>query len=173
MADCGRNNFHREECNCCHRNAYGVEQSLEEMDFHRSLGSACMTGDLQRIDRLISKGVDVNADDASGYAPLHYASRNGHVQACSLLLKNGALPNKKTRGGHATSLHRASYAGHENVVKMLIDAGADPCAQDSDGCTALHKAVIQGHHGIANLLMSVNTKISEIRDNKGLLARDY
>eukprot|EP01018_Ginkgo_biloba_P007874 Gb_40757 [translate_table: standard] len=57
---------------------------------------------------------------------------------------NGALVNKRIRTGQATSLHRAAYAGHEEVVKVLIEAGGDPCAQDSDGYTPLHKADTDG-----------------------------
>eukprot|EP01018_Ginkgo_biloba_P007872 Gb_40756 [translate_table: standard] len=87
MASAEKGRLHSKECNCCSKNVYGVAESLEEMDFHRSLGGACMAGDLKRIERLISKGVDVNGEDSSGYAPLHYAARNGHIQACSLLLK--------------------------------------------------------------------------------------
>lgn len=87
MADAKVNNHHGKECDCCCTNAYGVAESMEEMDFNRSLWGACVIGDLERIERLISKGVDVNAEDSSGYAPLHYAARNGHSQACSVLLK--------------------------------------------------------------------------------------
>ncbi|KAH9320528.1 hypothetical protein KI387_015167 [Taxus chinensis] len=166
MAVAKTNNHHQKECNCCCKNAYGVAESMEEMDFNRSLWGACVRGDLEQIGRLISKGVDVNAEDSSGYTPLHYAARNGHVQACLILLKNGALANKKTRSGQATSLHRAAYAGHEEVVKVLIDAGADPYAQDFYGSTSLHKAVDQGHQRIISTLINVNTKVAEIRDNK-------
>ncbi|GLJ12763.1 hypothetical protein SUGI_0197280 [Cryptomeria japonica] len=173
MADANMNNHHGKECDCCCKNAYGVAESMEEMDFNRSLWGACVIGDLERIERLISKGVDVNAEDSYGYSPLHYAARNGHSQACSVLLKNGAFVNKKLRSGQATSLHRAAYAGHEEVVKVLLAAAADPCAQDSYGCTPLHKAVKQGHERIASMLTNVNKKVSEIRDNKGLLPSDY
>lgn len=95
----------------------------------------------------------MDGDDPSGYAPLHYAARNGHLDACLLLLQNGAQVDKCTRAGRATSLHRAAYAGHIEVVKALIQAGANIEAKDSDGCTPLHKADAQGHADIVKLLV--------------------
>ena len=44
----------------------------------------------------------------------------------------------------ATCLHKASFSGHLNVVKFLLDNGADIYAQDIEGCTALHKATFSG-----------------------------
>ena len=51
----------------------------------------------------------------------------------------GADVNAQTRSGRASSLHRAAYAGHVTVVKLLIKYGADPRLSDSDGQTPLHK----------------------------------
>lgn len=50
------------------------------------------------------------------------------------------MVDQRTRAGQATSLHRAAYAGHLDIVKLLLERGADVCAQDADGCTPLHKA---------------------------------
>ena len=41
--------------------------------------------------------------------------------------------------GGATPLHRAAYAGHRDIVELLLSNGADPRLVDSDGKTALHK----------------------------------
>ncbi len=50
------------------------------------------------------------------------------------------MVDQRTRAGQATSLHRAAYTGHLDIVKLLLERGADVCAQDADGCTPLHKA---------------------------------
>lgn len=55
-------------------------------------------------------------------------------------MQNGAQVDKCTRAGKATSLHRAAYAGHIEVVKLLLKAGADAFKEDSDGLTPLQKA---------------------------------
>ena len=55
-------------------------------------------------------------------------------------LQNGAQVDRRTRAGQATSLHRAAYAGHTDVVKVLLQHGADVKVKDTDGQTPLHKA---------------------------------
>ncbi len=50
-------------------------QKLEEVDFERGLWSAAINGDVARTGELLRKGIDPNILDASGYTPLHYASR--------------------------------------------------------------------------------------------------
>ncbi|XP_041260559.1 ankyrin repeat domain-containing protein 39 isoform X2 [Onychostruthus taczanowskii] len=74
--------------------------------------------------------------------PQHYASRNGHLGVCRLLLERGAPCDARTPGG-ATPLHRACYRGHRAVTELLLAHGADPAAADGDGKTGLHK----GPHG--------------------------
>jgi hypothetical protein len=68
----------------------------------------------------------------------HYASRNGRLPACRMLIEKGASVNVQTLGG-ATPLHRAAYAGHMDIIRLLLGNKADPRLTDSDGKTALHK----------------------------------
>jgi ankyrin repeat protein len=37
-------------------------------------------------------------------------------------------------------LHLASHEGHEQVIRLLIEKGADVNARDADGMTAVHFA---------------------------------
>ena len=78
---------HDHEC-CDGRTKWAASQSLDEMDFHKSLSAAAQRNDLLRMEELLRRGSPVDGDDdPSGYAPLHYASRSGHLDACILLLK--------------------------------------------------------------------------------------
>ncbi|MCO5597004.1 hypothetical protein L7F22_051076 [Adiantum nelumboides] len=77
------------------------------------------------------------------------------------MLQNGAQVDKCTRSGKATSLHRAAYAGHIEVVKTLIKAGADVFKKDSDGRWAVEKAEAQGHVEIVNLLVDAACKLEQ------------
>lgn len=73
-------------------------------------------GDEERVRSLIAKADNckgiVNTPDNSGYTPLHYAARKGHVDICKILLQNGALIDAKTNSGQATPLHKAAAAGN-------------------------------------------------------------
>jgi ankyrin repeat protein len=64
----------------------------------------------------------VNAKDSWGYAPLPFAAENGQLEMVQLLLDQGAEVNAQG-GEHGNALYAASAGGHEQVVKVLLDAG--------------------------------------------------
>jgi ankyrin repeat protein len=55
----------------------------------------------------------------------------------------GADPNIKTQKEERTALFDAVEAGHPDIVRMLLKAGADPDVQDICGFTPLMRLVIQ------------------------------
>lgn len=65
---------------------------------------------LDQLIRFIGLGQQ-NATDKMGYTPLHYAARNGHLEACEILLRSGANVNAVTTSGGVTSLMRAAIMG--------------------------------------------------------------
>jgi serine/threonine-protein phosphatase 6 regulatory ankyrin repeat subunit B len=107
---------------------------------------ATMRGDLAAVKRYLDEGADINAyyNNATG---LMYASQNGHTEVVRLLLDRGANPNlgkleypstqlqpgqistsSFSSGGledWATPLYWASKNGHADIVKLLLEKGAD------------------------------------------------
>ena len=78
--------------------------------------------------------------------------------------------NAKREGG-STPLHGAAEGGHEEIVKLLIVAGADLHATTvpmlgGGGWTPLHSAARQGHRGIVELLIEKGTDVNA-RDSSG------
>ena len=136
-------------------------QSLDELDFERGIWQAAYYGDTSKISSFLNKGTNANIRDASGYTALHYASRNNHLTTVKQLLSAGACVNVLTKCGRDTPLHRAAYMGHEDVVRCLLENGADVMLQNEDGQTALHKAVIGGHVRVVGLL--VKAGVEEIK----------
>ncbi|KIJ10500.1 hypothetical protein PAXINDRAFT_101996 [Paxillus involutus ATCC 200175] len=60
----------------------------------------------------------------SGRSPLHVAALNGSTASVSCLLESGALVHLRDALGH-TALYYAARRGHEDIVDILISAGAN------------------------------------------------
>lgn len=65
----------------------------------------------------------------------------------------------------------AANQGHQNVVKMLIESGANVNKRYTDGQTALFDAVRNNDKEMTNLLILYNAD-KTIKDNEGKTAFD-
>ncbi|KAJ7068404.1 ankyrin repeat-containing domain protein, partial [Mycena amicta] len=71
-----------------------------------------------------------------------------------------------------TALHIASLKGHEELVRMLCDFGADVDLSDNKGNTSLHYASSWGHIPIVQLLIERGC-VYTAKNNEGFTALDY
>jgi ankyrin repeat protein len=51
----------------------------------------------------------------------------------------------------------AASAGHEGVVQLLLEAGADVNARTKRGCSALHYTASKGHIRVAKILIEAGS----------------
>ncbi|WP_159590159.1 ankyrin repeat domain-containing protein [Hydrogenophaga sp. BPS33] len=119
-------------------------------------------------------GIDLNATDQEGAAPLHLAARMNQMLACNLLLDHGADDQQPGPEGR-TPLHEACRAGHESVVTWLMaqdsfrpdgpDKGAALNALDQHGMTPLRHAVQEGRHGVVERLLEAEHLDPNLADN--------
>jgi ankyrin repeat protein len=88
----------------------------------------------EQIARLIiDYGADMEAKDTeNSWSPLYYAAENDNLPALRVLLEAGANPNTRDAYG-CTPLHRGAY--HADVVRLLLENGADIDAATKDGQT--------------------------------------
>jgi hypothetical protein len=85
---------------------------------------------------------------------LSEAVRKGDAAKVRELLKRGANPNAKNEHGW-TPLHRATYWGHADVARLLLEHGADANAENKNSFipTPLHLAAAMGHVDVTKLLL--------------------
>eukprot|EP00039_Didymoeca_costata_P020353 m.340973 g.340973 ORF g.340973 m.340973 type:complete len:777 (+) comp19678_c0_seq1:265-2595(+) len=107
------------------------------------------------------KGVQphVNCLTPYGKSNLHHqvqVDRKGQLERVKDLLSWGADPNIPYGPTKMTALHMATSWRKSDVAKELLDAGADPAAEDVNGMTPLHLACIFGDMSSVEAL--VNTK---------------
>jgi len=84
---------------------------------------------------LIERGADVNALSNASFArvpPLGTAAFVRSVALARRLLDAGADVNGQGEGGF-TALHTAAQNGDESLIRLLLERGADPTIEMSDG----------------------------------------
>lgn len=86
--------------------------------------NAAKAGDLNRVQKLVVQGADVNARAVRDETPLMYAALAGQGEIVAYLLQRGADIDARSAPG-VTALHAAAYAGHADIVSLLISRGAD------------------------------------------------
>jgi ankyrin repeat protein len=91
----------------------------------QDLLAATEVGDLEHMQALLAKRVDINAVNAQGWTSLHVAATGGNVEVVGLLLKHGADVNAASNIG-ATPLDNAiTYSRSQEVVALLLEHGAE------------------------------------------------
>jgi len=115
--------------------------------------SAATSGHLEKVKELVEKDPKlVNAKDASGRTPLHWACRGVHFEVLKYLLEKGADVNAKTNNGDAP-LHYAVLSGNINIVKQLLDHGAYHSIKNSNSDTPLNIAVATRSKDLMEILL--------------------
>ncbi len=110
------------------------------------LMKAAQVGHCKVISKLLAYGADLEAKDQSGSTALMYAASAGQLSACELLIKYGAQidaidKNNETALMKAARLTLQSNGQHVEIVKLLLELGANAQVADRLGNTALKRAV--------------------------------
>jgi predicted Ser/Thr protein kinase len=84
---------------------------------------AAEEGQVERVKKLIRKGVNLEARDEMGETALMKAAHKGYIHTVKLLLANGADVHAKNPFGE-TALSLASREGRAYIVELLRQAGA-------------------------------------------------
>jgi len=90
---------------------------------------AAIKGDIDIINLLIAKGVDVNASHKHGGTALMFAAEKGHIDVAKLLIQKGADVNAASRH-FSSALVSAFQKNHINIIKLLIDKAVAECKGD-------------------------------------------
>lgn len=123
--------------------------------------SATACGDTETLRRLLDADKSLAKSlSPDGWTPLHLAAFFGQTDALKLLLNTGAaVTAQSTNEMQNHPIHAASAGRHTEVVRTLIEWGADVNARQHGGWTPLHAAAQSGDLEMAQILIAAGADV--------------
>ncbi|XP_007486607.2 ankyrin repeat and death domain-containing protein 1B isoform X2 [Monodelphis domestica] len=118
----------------------------------RSFHAAAKRNNLDIMEQLVEKKVNINAMNSMKRTALHFAVGGNHLSAVEFLLNHKARVDIADKHG-LTVLHLAAWFGSLEIMLMLVKAGADQKAKNQDGMTILHFAAQNNNVRIVDYLI--------------------
>jgi len=144
----------------------GAPETVNHASDRRStpLVAAIDSGSLDAVKAMIEAGADVNAevqwrpgvDSSNRYTPLMAAVETGNPEMVRLLIAGGAAVDTGQWRRHSgnTAIHIAAKRGHLEIVKALLEGGANPDIPGEYSRTPLAVAVEQRNRAMFDCLLA-------------------
>ncbi|MGW5122915.1 ankyrin repeat domain-containing protein [Streptomyces sp. NPDC004069] len=131
-----------------------------------------VTGSVAMMRALLPGGPDLKLTNRFGGVSVIPASERGHVAYVRAVLAETGIDVDHVNRLGWTALLEAVILGdggrtHQEVVEVLLGAGADPLLPDADRTTARAHAERRGFRGIAALLREAETRADTERGRAG------
>ncbi len=133
------------------------------------LMAAIKNGCTPVAELLIERGADVHAEMNTPGSPLILAASRGKSRLVDLLTKAGASINQKAGEMGTPLISWAVIGGNRQVVRSLLEHGADVNATTNDSSTPLMIAAERGEASILRFLIAKRAKLN-LRNNDGRTA---
>nr|KYP36572.1 Potassium channel AKT1 [Cajanus cajan] len=147
----------------------GSDPNEENKDGQTALHIAASKGNKHCVTLLLEHGADPNSKDKDGNVPLWEAIKGRHESVIKLLINNGADISSADAGNLACT---AVEQNDIELLKELIQCGADVTQPQKNGTTALHMAALYGNAELIRFLIDQGADIDK-QDADGCTPRDF
>lgn len=115
--------------------------------------NAVMNNNFRIVELLIDHGANINVQDNLDFSALHYACQSQNIEMTIFLIEKGSAIDIVDAHGN-TPLGRAVYTsqGHGEVIKLLLDAGANKERKNFYGVSPLDLANSIGNYDVKRFL---------------------
>ncbi len=146
-----------------------LRHAVVELDVFES----ATLGDAQRLNALLANDQGLaKAFSNDGFTALHLAAFFGQPAAVEVLLQYAPDVNAVSRNAMKVAVINAAAASRNlGVVKLVLQAGANPDAQQQAGYTALHEAAVNNNAELAGELLRAGADAG-IRSDAGQTAAE-
>ncbi|XP_071107805.1 ankyrin repeat domain-containing protein 17-like isoform X5 [Haliotis cracherodii] len=145
--------------------SHGADVDAQSSAGNTPLHYAACGGYKEVVQELIKANARVEVHNENGHTPLMEAASAGHVEVARILLDNGAGINTHSNEFKESALTLACYKGHLEMVKFLLEAGADQEHKTDEMHTALMEASMDGHVEVARLLLDSGAQVNMPADS--------
>jgi ankyrin repeat protein len=132
-----------------------VVNALLELGAPVDIFEASVLGKVDRIHEILKSAPARASEHApDGFTPVALAAFFGQPAAAKALIAAGADVNAAAKNPlKVAALHAAVAGRNMEIVKAVLDAGADPNAQQQQGFRPIHEAGIKANRELAQLLL--------------------
>jgi cytohesin len=126
---------------------------------------AAGNGDAGMTRLLLEAGADTEYRDHNGDRALLWAAYSGTAETVKLLLDAGSPADADADPHGETPMMTASWYNHEDMVRLLLAAGADPNRRDQSSLTALHLAARTDNAALVQLLLDAGANPNVVSES--------
>lgn len=148
-----------------------VDVDKPDHDGRAPIHAVAKNGNLEILELLLNKGVNVNSITRESVSPLMIATTFGHRRMVQYLLREFSDTELSNRQGK-TALALAAEYGETKILKDLLNAGANPSPLSMEEGSPLIMAAQEGHLGCIKLIASSSGVDVRRRDKRGRSAFD-
>lgn len=133
-----------------------VAEALVNLGAPLDLFEASALGRVERIEEILRAEPQRASEYApDGFTPVALAAFFGHADAARMLIATGADVRAPARNAFKVQALHAAVAGRNlDIVKAVLEAGADPNAQQQAGFRPIHEAGTNANRALAELLIA-------------------
>ncbi|XP_029023352.1 histone-lysine N-methyltransferase EHMT2 isoform X2 [Betta splendens] len=140
----------------------GAQVDAQDKDLRTPLLEAIINNHIEVARYLIQNSACVYHVEEDGYTGLHHAAKLGNLEIVRMLLETGQVDVNAQDNGGWTPIIWAAEHKHVEVIKALLNRGADVTVKDKELNVCLHWAAYAGNVDIAELVLNAGCSLASV-----------